>query len=124
MEVDDLAPDYTSTDIEPQVRTALDSGDVLMAWRKRVEGSTFAPHFRWRSNGAWGVESEVGKIDHLYAAEIRTGVADDGRAVAAWTYYHCYYDSNYPDRCADAPLTSLPASTTAAISNVFVAVYK
>jgi hypothetical protein len=51
-------------------------------------------------------------------------VADDGRSVAAWTYYHCYYDTNHPDRCADAPLASLPASTKAAIANLFVAVYK
>jgi hypothetical protein len=123
METDDLAVD-SATEIEPQVRSALDSGDLLMAWRKRVDGSTFAPHFRWRSNGTWGVESEVGKIDNLYASKIHVGVADDGRAVAAWTYYHCYYNINYPERCADAPLASLPASTKAAIASLFVAVYK
>ena len=124
VEADDLAPGYTTTDIQPQVRTALTSGDVLMAWRKRVDGSTFAPHFRWRSNGAWGVESEVGRMDNLYASDIRIGVADDGRTVAAWSYYHCYYDSSHPDKCSDAPLASLPASTRAAIGNLFVAVYK
>jgi hypothetical protein len=124
LEIDDLAPGYTSTDIEPQVRAAFDSGDVLMAWRKRVDGSTFAPHFRWRSNGTWGVESEVGKIADLYASDIHVGVADDGRAVAAWTYYHCYYLSSHPDKCADVPLSSLPASAQAAIGNLFVAVYK
>jgi hypothetical protein len=120
----DLAPGYTTTDIEPQVRTALTSGDMLMSWRKRLDGSTFAPHFRWRSNGAWGADSEVGKIANLYASEIHTAVADDGRAVAAWTYYHCYYDDLHPDECSDVPLTSLPASAQAAIANVFVAVYK
>jgi hypothetical protein len=123
METDDLAVGST-TEIEPQVRSALDSGDLLMAWRKRVDGSTFAPHFRWRSSGSWGVESEVGKIDNLYASKIRVGVADDGRAVAAWTYYHCYYDINHPEKCADAPLSSLPADSKAAIANLFVAVYK
>ena len=124
LEIDDLAPGYTATDIEPQVRTALDSGDFLMAWRKRVDGSTFAPHFRWRRNGTWGVESEVGRIDNLYTSDLHIGVADDGRAVAAWTYYHCSYDSLHPDECSDAPLSSLPASTKAAIATLFVSAYK
>ena len=95
-----------------------------MTWRKRVDGSTFAPHFRWRRNGAWDVDSEVGKIASLYASDIHIGVTDDGRAVAAWTYYHCYYDSAHPDKCDDVPLSSLPASAQAAIGNLFVAVYK
>jgi hypothetical protein len=124
IESDDLAPAYTTTDIEPQVRTAFTTGDVLMAWRKRVDGSTFAPHFRWRRNGTWGVESEVGRIDNLYTSDLHIGVADDGRAVAAWTYYHCSYDSLHPDKCSDTPLSSLPASTKAAIATLFVAVYK
>ena len=124
LESDDLAPGYTTTDIEPQVRTAFTTGDVLMAWRKRVDGSTFAPYFRWRRNGIWAVESEVGRIDNLYTSDLHIGVADDGRAVAAWTYYHCFYDSLHPDKCSDAPLSSLPASTKAAIANLFVAVYK
>jgi hypothetical protein len=124
IESDDLAPAYTTTDIEPQVRTAFTTGDVLMAWRKRVDGSTFAPHFRWRRNGTWGVESEVGRIDNLYTSDLHIGVADDGRAVAAWTYYHCSYDSLHPDECSDAPLSSLPASTKAAIATLFVSAYK
>jgi hypothetical protein len=124
METDDLAAPYTTSDIEPQVRSALDSGDVLMAWRKRVDGSTFAPHFRWRRNGTWGVDSEVGKISHLYASDIHIGVTDDGRAVAAWTYYHCFYDDSHPDKCDDVPLSSLPAGDQAAIGNLFVAVYR
>lgn len=66
----------------------------------------------------------MGRIDNLYASDIHIGVADDGRAVAAWTYYHCSYDSLHPDKCSDAPLSSLPASTKAAIANLFVAVYK
>jgi hypothetical protein len=89
-----------------------------------VDGATFAPHFRWRSGGVWGGESEIGKIASLFASDIHTAVADDGRAVAAWSYYHCYYNSSYPDRCSDVPLSTLPANTLAAIGNIFVAVYR
>jgi hypothetical protein len=121
MESDDHSPG-SGIDIEPQVRTALDSGDLLMAWRKRLDdGNTFAPQFCWRSNGKWGAVSDVGTIQHLYASKIHIGVADNGRAVAAWTYYHCYYDINHPEKCTDTPSFSPPANT---IANVFVAVYK
>ncbi len=123
-ETDDKAPDLTITDVEPQVAVGA-TGDVLMAWRKKVSDTAFAPHFAWQIDGTW-TEAEVGKIADLFAEHIRVGVADNGQAVAAWTYYHCSPISDRADKiCPTAKqFSALDAATKAAWGNVFVSVYR
>jgi hypothetical protein len=89
----DLAPGYTTTDIEPPGTNRADLGVTCSC--PGASGWTAVPSPRISAGAATargGADSEVGKIANLYASEIHTAVADDGRAVAAWTYYHCYYD--------------------------------
>lgn len=123
-ETDNLAPGYTSTDIDPVVN--LDgSGNILMSWRKKVDNSTIAPQLAWQINGTW-TQAEVGKVADMFAANIRTGVADNGQAVAAWTYYFCNPEASQNDGiCPNAKKwDALAADSKAVWGNVFVSVYR
>jgi hypothetical protein len=125
LETDDQAPDLTSTDIEPQI--AIDgSGHTLFGWRKKISDTEFAPHFRWRSGNTWGSETERGVIPDMFSSDMRLGVTDDGRAVAAWTYYHCDPSSSGGDTACPTgkPWSGLSAASKAAWGNIFVAVYR
>jgi hypothetical protein len=126
LETDDLASSYyTSTELDPQI--AIDGSDnVLFGWRKQITHTQYTPHFRWRTNNTWGSDTELGVIDDLFASNIRLGVTDDGRAVAAWTYYHC--DPNYSHADIICPTAKswddLSAASKAAYEAVFVSVYR
>ena len=126
IETNDLATDmYTSTDIETQI--AIDgSGDVLVGWRKKISDTVFAPHSRWRSNNTWGPEAEIGMIPEMFSSDMRLAVTDDGRAVAAWTYYHCDPGSSHAsDICPNAKTwDNLSAASKAAWGNIFVSAYR
>ena len=89
LETDDQATSYyTTTELETQI--AMNGADhVLFGWRKKISDTQYAPHFRWLTNNTLSSDTELGVIADLDATDMRLGVTDDDRAVAAWTYYHC-----------------------------------
>jgi hypothetical protein len=60
------------------------------------------------------------------ATDMRLGVTDDGRAVAAWTYNHCDPGSSEADVVCPTAKTwdALSADSKAAFQAVFVSVYR
>jgi hypothetical protein len=126
LETDNLATSYYSdTDLETQI--AIDGSDnVLFGWRKQINDTQYAAHFRWRTNNTWGVDTELGVIADLFATDIRLAVTDDGRAVAAWTYYHC--DPGWSEAAVVCPTAktwdALSTDSKAAYEAVFVSVYR
>jgi hypothetical protein len=123
-ETDNLAPGYTSTDVDPIVNVD-GSGDLLMSWRKKIDNSTITPQLAWQIDGTW-TQAEIGKVADMFAAGIRTGVADNGQAVAAWTYYFCNPEADQNAKiCPNAKKwDALAAESKAVWGNVFVSVYR
>jgi hypothetical protein len=126
LESDDLAQNHqTWSNIDPQV--AVDTqGNVLVGWRKKTGDNEFVPHLRWRFGGTWGQDIETGKVLDMFANDMRIAVSDDGRAIAAWSYYHCYPDSTYAStRCPTAKADKdVSATSWAASGSVYAVVYR
>jgi len=126
METDDVSPGYIVwTDIEPQVALG-PAGSVLFAWRKKLSGTEFAPHARWRIGNVWGPESQLDMVPDLFAESLRFSVTGDGRAVAAWTYSWCDSTWKYADEvCPTAKdRSALSPASLDAWGGVFVSVYR
>lgn len=123
-----VAPGYSGAlvDLEPQI--ALDSqGNALAAWLKKVSDNEFVPHLRWRTAGVWGEDLEIGRVLDMFATDLQIAVSDDGRAIAAWNYYHCDSSvSNYASIiCPTAkPMSNVSSESIAALSRVHLAVYR
>ena len=67
----------------------MDSSACLVGWRKKVSDTEYVPNFRWRIGNTWGSVVQTGLVLDLFSTALTLAVSDDGRAVAAWTYYHC-----------------------------------
>jgi hypothetical protein len=125
METDNKAPYLTITDVEPQLALG-PSGSLLMGWRKKLTDNEFAPHLRWRRDNVWDTETEVGVIPDLFSSVLSFGIADNGNAVAVWTYSHCAPNSNdYEKACPTAKTWEAMSPTSqTAWSTAYVSIYR
>jgi hypothetical protein len=124
LESDNLALDRYSN-IDPQV--AVDTiGNLLVGWRKKTGDNEVVPHLRWRFGSTWGQDLETGKVLDMFAYGMRIAVSDDGRAIAAWSYYHCspsdtYASTECPTAKADKDVS---AASWATSGSVYAVVYR
>jgi hypothetical protein len=124
LESDDLAESNYSN-IAPQV--AVDTiGNVLVGWCKKTGDNEVVPHLRWRFGSTWGQDLETGKVLDMLAYGMSIAVSDDGRAIAAWSYYRCspndtYASTECPTAKADKDVS---AASLAAWYSVYAVVYR
>lgn len=127
LETDNLATSRYSVVTEPEPVAALDgSGDLLVGWRKKISDTEYAPNLRWRTDDTWATVEQIGMVPDLFSSDMKVAAADDGRAVAAWYYYHCdpgWSEAEYV--CPTAKdLDELSAESTRALWTVYVSVYR
>jgi hypothetical protein len=126
METDNKAPNLTNrTGIEPRLALG-PSGSLLMGWRKKLTDNEFAPHLRWRRDNVWGPETEVGMIPDMFSSVLGFGIADNGNAVAVWTYSHCAPGSDSFEKVCPTAKTwdEMSQISQAARGATYVSIYR
>jgi hypothetical protein len=127
LETDDLATSLYVEVTETEPVVAVDgSGNVLVGWRKKISDTEFVPHLRWRIGNTWGPDVQIGLVPDMFSSDMALGVASDGRAIAAWTYYQCAPDWRYASTvCPTAKAwDKLSAESKAAWGTIFASSYR